>query len=598
MSQDDMGSLDKQTLLKINAGESGYSNKELIYQVQKIESHPNGKCTMVIHDGTYTMKALLQGHHKSLIDSKELIENTIIQINNHAVNPIKGQNIMIVQSMDVLQTDCPPLIDNGPLKPVPKQQVESSGGFGGSRNGFGNNNAFGKKTGFGGGGGARKSSGGGTGNFHPVKSLNPFMKDFKIKVRVTKKYSVRTWKNARTEGRLFTVNLLDAEGTEIQATSFNDAVDRLYPVFEEGKVFIIGKARVKVSNKRYTHIKHEYSLDLQDAEVSQVNEDTSIQSAVYDFKPIAQIEQMENQAYADVIGVCVEVSDVQNFTSKKGKELTKRTFSIMDNSNAKIECTLWGDDATNFPDNLKGKVLALQAARVSEFGGRTLACNGFKVEPQGVPEVDTVKQWYATSGGSGVKSLSTRGGGGPSGPPITLDEAKMLGKSEKPDYFDAKITVTQIPVKDDRTPWYNACPSTDDCKKKVQENGDGTWNCEKCNQSFTEYIPRWVLKCKVSDHSNGIWVSAFDEQATILLGTSAPDAEMIWKNKEQDQGSWDAVFKNPLMTTWSARIRAKQEIYQDEQRTRYDVLKLEHVDVIPDMTSMLDELRSMISTNH
>merc|ERR1719510_2793421 len=190
------------------------------------------------------------------------------------------------------------------------------------------------KSGFG--GGAKKSSGSGTGNFHPVKSLNPFMKNFKIKVRVTKKYSVREWKNARTEGRLFNVNLLDAEGTEIQATAFNDAVDSLYPIFEEGKVFIIGKARVKVSNKRYTHIKHEYSLDLGEAEVHPASEDASIQDAVFDFKPINQIEQMENQSYVDVIGVCVDVSDVQNFTSKKGNELTKRTFSIVDNSSSRL----------------------------------------------------------------------------------------------------------------------------------------------------------------------------------------------------------------------------------------------------------------------
>merc|ERR1719189_667701 len=106
-----------------------------------------------------------------------------------------------------------------------------------------------------------------------------------------------------------------------------------------------------------------------------------------------------------------------------------------------------------------------------------------------------MKQWYAANGSSNIKSLSSRGGGGSSGPPITLMEAKALGQnSEKPDYFDAKITVTQIPVKDERQPWYNACPSGDDCKKKVQENGDGSWNCEKCNKSFSNYIPRWVLK--------------------------------------------------------------------------------------------------------
>lgn len=593
MSQDDQGSLNTGTLVKINAGESGFTNQALIYQVHKINQLPNGKYGIVIHDGTHTMNALLQPSHKGLITSSEMILNTIIEVRQHSVNPIKGQNMMIVQDIAVLQTECPPLIDaHVTLMAVPKPKPKSSGFGGGSRSGFGNNNSFGKKSGFAGGVRKTKSSGG-TGNFHPVKSLNPFMKDFKIKVRVTKKQNVRHWSNARTEGKLFNVNLLDAEGTEIQATAFNDAVDHLYPIFEEGKVFIIGKAKVKVSNKRYTHIKHEYSLDLADAEVVPATEDTNIQSAVYSFEPIGKIESMENQSFVDVIGVCVEVSDIQEFTSKKGQELTKRSFSIADDSNAKIECTLWGDEAKEFPDNLKGRVLALQGAKVSDFGGRTLGCNGYKVEPSGVPEVQRMQQWYAANGGSGVKSLSTRGGGGSSGPPITIAEAKLLGKNEKPDYFDAKITITQIPVKDERTPWYNACPSDGDCKKKVQENGDGTWQCEKCNNAFSNYIPRWVLKCKVSDHTGGIWVSAFDEQAAVLLSTSAPDAEGIWRNKETDKESWDNIFKNAHMLTWSARLRAKQDMYNDEQRTRYDLLKLEPVDLVSDMNSMLDDLRTV-----
>jgi len=586
---EESGSLDKGTLLKINAGETGFSNKPLIYQVFKINSLPNGKYGLVIHDGTYTMTALLQSHHKQFIESKDIIEGTIIQVNQHSVNPIKGQNMMIVQNIEVLQTDCEALIENSPLTPVPKLQPKS-GGFSTNKRGFGSNNAFGKKSGF---GGNRASKAGGS--FHPVKSINMFMKDFKIKVRVTKKNSVRHWKNARTEGKLFSVNLLDAEGTEIQGTAFNETVDRLYPIFEEGKVFIISKARVKVSQKRYTHIKHEYSLDLEQAEVQPASEDTSIQSAVYDFTPISNIENVEKQAFVDVIGVCVDVSDIQNFTSKKGNELTKRTFSIADSSNAKIECTLWGEDAKSFPDSLKGRVLALQAARVSEFAGRTLACNGYKVEPEGVPEVEQTKQWYASNGGSGVKSLSTRGGGGPSGPPITLAEAKLLGKNEKPDYFAANVTVSHIPIKEDRAPWYNACPSGEDCKKKVQEQGDGTWMCEKCNKTYSNYNPRWVLKCKVGDHTDGIWVSAFDDHAAVLLGTSAADAEVLWNNKENDKPSWDRIFEDAHMTTWNARIRAKQEIYNDEARTRYDLVKLEPVDIAKDMTSMIDELRVRLS---
>lgn len=82
-----------------------------------------------------------------------------------------------------------------------------------------------------------------------------------IKARCTVKSDIRHWSNARGDGKLFSVNLLDetvrpcqafvvvkesglltmrSQG-EIKATGFNEEVDNLYPMFEEGKVYFISK---------------------------------------------------------------------------------------------------------------------------------------------------------------------------------------------------------------------------------------------------------------------------------------------------------------------------------------------------------------------
>jgi hypothetical protein len=57
-----------------------------------------------------------------------------------------------------------------------------------------------------------------------------------IKARVTRKTDVRRWSNARGDGTLFSIDLLDNLGTEIRATFFKEACDKFYSLIEEGKV--------------------------------------------------------------------------------------------------------------------------------------------------------------------------------------------------------------------------------------------------------------------------------------------------------------------------------------------------------------------------
>ena len=59
-------------------------------------------------------------------------------------------------------------------------------------------------------------------SYTPIKSLNTFLFDWKIKARVTKKHNKKTWKNNRGQGTLLNVELIDNQGTQIQATFFND----------------------------------------------------------------------------------------------------------------------------------------------------------------------------------------------------------------------------------------------------------------------------------------------------------------------------------------------------------------------------------------
>ncbi|TMW44462.1 hypothetical protein DOY81_010461 [Sarcophaga bullata] len=66
---------------------------------------------------------------------------------------------------------------------------------------------------------------------HPIASLSPYQNKWVIKARVMSKSSIRTWSNAKGEGKLFSVDLMDDSG-EIRATAFREQCDKYYEFME------------------------------------------------------------------------------------------------------------------------------------------------------------------------------------------------------------------------------------------------------------------------------------------------------------------------------------------------------------------------------
>lgn len=65
----------------------------------------------------------------------------------------------------------------------------------------------------------------------PISSLTPYQNKWVIKVRVQSKSAIRTWNNAKGEGKLFSMDLMDESG-EIRCTAFRDAVDKYYEMIQ------------------------------------------------------------------------------------------------------------------------------------------------------------------------------------------------------------------------------------------------------------------------------------------------------------------------------------------------------------------------------
>nr|KAG5690193.1 hypothetical protein BaRGS_016584 [Batillaria attramentaria] len=371
----------------------------------------------------------------------------------------------------------------------------------------------------------------GSSRVHPIASLTPW----RIRARVTQKSNIRTWSNSRGEGRLFNVNFLDESG-EIRATAFNEGVDKFYDLLEVNKIYYVSKGTLKTANKQYSNLKNDYEMSLNpETVIEPCNENVDLPSMTFDFVPINEMEKHQANAIIDVIGVVKVCNDISTVVGRQSqKEITKRDLQIVDQSGVAINLTLWGDDAVKFNGD-GNPIIAVKGARLSDFGGRSLsalASSQIILNPD-TREAHMLRGWYDRDGVN-MDFASFRsdgpgaGGGGTNWKTFSDVKTEGLGHGDKADYFTSKATV--IFLKKDNC-MYRSCP-TDNCNKKVIDQGNGLYRCEKCNREFPSHKWRMILSANLADHTDNQWITCFQESAETLLGVKADELGDMRENEE------------------------------------------------------------------
>jgi len=416
------------------------------------------------------------------------------------------------------------------------------------------------------------------GTVYPIVSLTPYQNKWTIKARVTNKSDIRRWSNARGEGHLFSMDLVDESG-EIRATAFKEQCDKYYEMIEIGKVFYITQGTLKAANKQYSNLNNDYELTFRDSTevVPCTDEDemSKIPTVQFDFCKISQLDASLKDTTVDIIGVVKSAGDVVSLTSSRTqKELKKRDLVLVDKSLTEVGLTLWGTTAENFSAE-NNPILAIKGARVSDYDGVSLS-TGFssvlQINPD-LPQSHELRGWYDSEGSTATTSSLTQArtaGGGDVGSNIkTFGEVKKDNtgmNSEKGDYYSACGYVTLL-MKDKAL--YMACGNQTDgrsCNKKVQDQNDGTYRCEKCNISAPTFNWRLILSMNMADCTDNNWVQCFQENGEAVLGINSEELGAMFLN---DVPAYDKVFKKATFQRFTMRIRAKADNYNDEQRVRH-----------------------------
>lgn len=441
----------------------------------------------------------------------------------------------------------------------------------------------------------------------PIETISPYQNNWTIKARVSYKGDLRTWSNSKGEGKVFGFNLLD-ESDEIKASAFNETAERAHKLLEEGKVYYISKARVAAARKKFNTLSHPYELTFdKDTEITECFDESDVPKLNFNFVKLDQVQNLEANAIIDVLGALKTVFPPFQITAKStGKVFDRRNILVVDETGFGIELGLWNNTATDF--NIEeGTVVAVKGCKVSDYDGRTLSLTqaGSIIPNPGTPESFKLKGWYDNIGihelfkslkidnaGSGGDKISQR---------ISINQAleEHSGSTEKPDYFSIKANVTFCKPENFA---YPACPNlvqnadatrpAQVCNKKlVFQDNDGTWRCERCAKTYEEPTWRYVLSCSVTDSTGHMWVTLFNDQAEKLLGI---DATELVKKKEQKSEVANQIMNNTLFKEFSLRVKAKQETYNDELKTRYLAAGINELDYASESQFLIKKLDQLL----
>jgi len=444
----------------------------------------------------------------------------------------------------------------------------------------------------------------------PIKSLNPYQSRWTVKARVTVKSEMRHYHNARGDGKLFNFDMLDATGGEIRAVAFNDTADKFFDIVEPGHVYTVSKGSLKPKRAQFNHTNSDYEITLEPGSLIErcAPDDPDAQAIAsirYAFSKISQMEETPAGNTVDILGVVDSVGPETSITRRDGQEARKRSIIIKDDTQRSIELTLWGQYCTNPGDRLEMEVgrhpiLAVKGARVGDFNGKNLSTvnsSVVNVDPD-IPEAGALRHWYDNGGGAAmaVTALSGAGIGGRTDRVVTLAQIKdeELGVGA-PAYVSVQATVTYIRSENMAYPACSNDSTTNPerkCAKKLMDNGDDTWFCEKCGRaSIVDW--RYILSVTANDHTGNSWLTLFNESGTELLnGCTAAQLKEMETNGDP---AFEATVQAACFKNLNFRLRIQEDTYNDETRIKTTVRSIEPVDYVKASKDTLDLIRKLQS---
>lgn len=409
-----------------------------------------------------------------------------------------------------------------------------------------------------------------------INSLSSFTKEICIKARVTKKADKKNYTTqAGKSGCVFGFNIIDDLGDELPVSAFNQNCEKFYDKIEENMVYEITGGYIKINDKKYSSIKSEYKLFLDDkTDIKPLQDDGRINKVNFKFIKIEELPTIEQYSSVDIRAMVVEIGEKTLIRTKKMDEREVRKIHIGDSSGYKVEVTIWGKKSDFAFDvntvygfkclkvnNYKGKTLNLgDESQIVELDDKEamsekMICADYQGNFKNLP-IDKIEENNAQV--IPIKSIK--------------EITDMLDASDD-DKFKfplCKVKANIVTMNLNERSYYVGCP---DCKKKIAENDN---ECQYCRKNFNSPAYYYSLNIRLKDHSGDFYADVLGAVGEKVMKMSCEDFKDMMNSGDEERQK-DLVKQVESQTNWFV-ISPKLQVYNDIKRKRFSIIRVNEVD--------------------
>ena len=238
-----------------------------------------------------------------------------------------------------------------------------------------------------------------------LSQISTFTKNICLYVKVLRKCCIKSFFNKVTNKncRLLSFDIIDTKGFEMQATFFDDTIEKLGPLIEEGEIYYIRGGYAKVNDKRFSNIKSDYRLIFDyNTQITKIDKNNDVlfkgirnhlignNNSLIKFSELSNCKKNE---IVNCIGIVLQIFPIQKKVSRIG-EVVMRRIILGDHSGFKCQFTTW----KSFTEiNIKiGDILVMRFIRVGTYNNSiclsTIDDSDITLNPtEKIKEIDDLK---------------------------------------------------------------------------------------------------------------------------------------------------------------------------------------------------------------
>merc|ERR1712216_532989 len=319
-------------------------------------------------------------------------------------------------------------------------------------------------------------------------------------------------------------------------------------------------------------------------------------------KPIDVVALVPNGTSIDVVALVVATEAATECGLRSGGTTQRRNITLVDDSGAAVQMTLWGEQAID-QKLVEGMPVVVKGAKKSDYGNFSLSAGcttqiytGADAEAV-TPRAAEIRRWSETQmprlltwsqcGAAPIKTLAD----------VWSETSGLVGQSTDRCGTQEYHTVAPVSViiNANRAPFYRACPTqvSDDrnpgrpriCNKKaspLDPSATGRWICAHGHECV-EPVLRWMTDILLIDHSGSLQVNAFDEASEKIFGLKAAEFAKCWDERENDRlarARVEAILDSRQFMQWRMRLKTKKEVRNAPSRALVSVVEVMPVDFV------------------